>query len=207
MPAPTFGFELMAMAAGHGPVAGVDEVGRGPLAGPVVAAAAILDPDKIPAGIDDSKKLSPAARDRLFDEIMARAIAVGIGFGSLEEIERLNIRGASLLAMRRAVAALAIAPGHALVDGNAIPAGLPCGATAITRGDARSLSIAAASIIAKVARDRLMAQLHIAFPAYGWDRNAGYGTPGHLAALADHGPCDGHRRAFAPVRAQLLARR
>jgi len=184
-----------------GPVAGVDEVGRGPLAGPVYAAAVILDPARLPAGLDDSKKMNEARREKAFDAIMASALAVGIGVASVEEIDRINILAATMLAMRRAVDGLSIKPVHALIDGNKLPA-LPCPAEAIVRGDGKVLSIAAASIIAKVTRDRVMNDLDAACPGYGWARNKGYGTNDHLAALARMGPTAHHRSSFAPV-AQL----
>ncbi len=203
MATPTYLSEQNLMTSQNGWVAGVDEVGRGPLAGPVAAAAVILDPARLPSGVNDSKKLSARARDALFDLIMDRAIAVGIGYGSVEEIERINIREASLLAMRRAVLALSRAPIHALIDGNAAPAGLPCPATTIIKGDATCVSIAAASIVAKVTRDRLMGRLHLVHPHYGFATNAGYGAPAHLAALERLGATDCHRRGFAPVRAAL----
>ena len=180
-------------------VAGVDEAGRGPLAGPVVAAAVIFSGGTAPPGIDDSKKLRSAAREALFAAIMASA-EVGIGQASVAEIDRLNILQATFLAMRRALAALSPPPGHALIDGNRLPPGLPCPATTIVRGDSHSLSIAAASIIAKVTRDRLMLDLAAAHPGYGWERNMGYGTPVHLAGLARLGPTPHHRLSFAPVR-------
>ena len=169
-------------------------------AGPVCAAAVILDPADLPVGIDDSKKLTSARRDAAYDEIMARALAVALSFGSLAEIERLNIRGATLLAMRRAVSGLSLRPAHALVDGRDVPPGLHCPAQALVAGDALCLSIAAASIIAKVTRDRLMARLDALHPAYGFARNAGYGTRGHIAAIKAHGPCPWHRMSFAPLR-------
>ncbi len=183
------------------PVAGVDEAGRGPLAGPVVAAAVILPERGWPSGIADSKALSPAARQRLAVAIRACA-AVGVGTASVEEIDRLNIHHATLLAMRRAVASLAQPPAHLLVDGIADPdAGVPT--TCLPGGDARSLPIAAASIIAKVVRDALMAELDTLHPAYGFARHKGYPVPVHLAALRAHGPCPQHRRSFAPVAALL----
>ena len=201
MPAlPTFARERALHSLGMRHVAGVDEAGRGPLAGPVCAAAVILDPADLPRGIDDSKKLTSARRDAAYDEIMARALAVALSFGSLAEIERLNIRGATLLAMRRAVSGLSLRPAHALIDGRDVPPGLPCPAQALVSGDALCLSIAAASIIAKVTRDRLMARLDALHPAYGFARNAGYGTRGHLAAIKAHGPCPWHRMTFAPLR-------
>ena len=182
-----------------GRVAGVDEAGRGPLAGPVVAAAVIFSGAAAPPGIDDSKKLRPAAREALFAAIMESA-EVGIGQASVAEIDRLNILQATFLAMRRALAALAPPPGHALIDGNRLPPGLPCPATTIVKGDSHSLSIAAASIIAKVTRDRLMLDLAAAHPGYGWERNMGYGTAAHLSGLARLGPTPHHRLSFAPVR-------
>jgi ribonuclease HII len=184
-----------------GPVAGVDEVGRGPLAGPVHAAAVILDPARLPPGLDDSKKMSETRREKAFDAIMASAIAVGIGVASVEEIDRINILAATMLAMRRAVERLTIRPVHALVDGNKVPA-LPCPAEAIVKGDSKVLSIAAASIIAKVTRDRFMSDLDAACPGYGWARNKGYGTADHMEALARLGPSVHHRQSFAPI-AQL----
>lgn len=194
---PDFTREARALAAGLGPVAGVDEVGRGPLAGPVTAAAVVLDPGRIPAGLDDSKRLSPARRVALDAEIRASARVVVVHAG-VAEIGRLNILGAAELAMRRAVAALA--PGYALVDGKRVPAGLACPAEAVVGGDARSQSIAAASIVAKVARDRLMVDLAQQNPGYGWERNAGYPTSEHKKALRDLGVSPQHRRGFAPVR-------
>ena len=187
------------------PVAGVDEAGRGPLAGPVCAAAVILDPKKLPRQADDSKKLSARAREALFEHICTTALAVGIGLSSVDEIDRVNIRNATFLAMRRAVDALALPPAHVLIDGNASPSGLTCAVQTIVKGDATSLSIAAASIVAKVTRDRLMLRLHDAWPAYGFADHMGYGTPAHLTALATHGPCPLHRSSFAPVRVLLAA--
>ena len=180
-----------------GRIAGIDEAGRGPLAGPVTAAAVILSPDHIPEGLNDSKQLSAKTRDRLFDLIYPQA-EVGIGWASPEEIDRINIRQATFLAMERAVAALPAPPDHALVDGNALP-DLPCPATAIVKGDTRSLSIAAASIIAKVSRDRAMVALAQQHPGYGWETNSGYPTKSHLAALERHGVSPAHRRSFKPV--------
>ncbi len=190
-----------------GPVAGVDEAGRGPLAGPVVAAAVCFPglalPPAVRGLIDDSKKLSPARREAAFAAIL-QAGAVGTGAASVAEIDRLNILQATLLAMQRAVAALAAPPAAALIDGNRAPA-LPCPAHPLVGGDRRSLSIAAASIVAKVTRDRIMARLAADYPGYGWERNAGYGVAAHRAALAALGPTPHHRRTFAPVR-DLLAR-
>lgn len=195
---PDFSFETAAITRGLSPVAGVDEVGRGPLAGPVTAAAVILDPARIPAGLGDSKALSAAKRERLFAEIMASA-TVSVAHASVEEIDALNILRASHLAMERAVAGLAVAPAHVLVDGNLIPAGLKGRAEAIVKGDAKSLSIAAASIIAKVTRDRIMVDLAQQHPGYGWEANAGYPTKEHLQALLNLGVTAWHRRSFRPV--------
>jgi len=181
-----------------GLVAGVDEAGRGPLAGPVVAAAVILQKGKVPKGLNDSKQLDAETREELFAHIMFSAIAVGVGEATVDEIDLINIRQATHQAMARAVRALRFQPAFALVDGNDAPA-LPCSCDTIVDGDAKSVSIAAASIIAKVTRDRYMALLHDAHPHYGWLTNKGYGTPEHLSALNQHGPCAHHRRSFAPV--------
>lgn len=182
-----------------GLVAGVDEVGRGPLAGPVVAAAVILDDLKPIKGLRDSKALSPLRRDRLYDEIMARALCVAIAEASVAEIDRLNILHATLLAMQRAVERLRLPPARVLVDGNRLPA-LKVPALAIVKGDAKVPAISAASIVAKVHRDRLCGELHERYPAYGFGGHKGYPTPEHLHALREHGPCPEHRRSFAPVR-------
>ncbi|RID92955.1 ribonuclease HII [Gemmobacter lutimaris] len=197
-PVPDLSLEAEALANGPGPVVGIDEVGRGPLCGPVTAAAVILDPAHLPQGISDSKTLSSATRERLAEEIHASA-RVGIGHASVEEIDALNILQASFLAMRRAVAALGVTPGFALIDGNRLPPGLPCPGLAVVKGDGRSLSIAAASIVAKVARDRIMVDLAQQHPGYGWERNAGYPTKDHLQALLDLGVTPHHRRSFRPV--------
>jgi ribonuclease HII len=186
------------LASGARAVAGVDEAGRGPLAGPVTAAAVILDSSRIPEGLHDSKALSRERREALLPLIEACA-QVGIGWASVEEIDALNIRNATFLAMCRAIDALPRRPCHALIDGNALPPGLSCPGTTIVRGDARCLSIAAASIVAKVARDRAMKALDAAHPGYGWARNAGYGTAEHRAALQHLGVTPHHRRSFAPV--------
>ena len=185
-----------------GLVAGVDEAGRGPLAGPVVAAAVILDDQRSIAGLADSKKLSPARREALFDEIRAHALCFSIAEASVEEIDRLNILQATLLAMRRAVQGLRLKPVMVLVDGNRLPV-LDVPAEAIVKGDARVQAISAASILAKVHRDRWCAQLHERYPQYGFAGHKGYGTAAHMAALRAHGACPEHRRTFAPV-AQLL---
>lgn len=179
------------------PVAGVDEAGRGPLAGPVVAAAVILPAKGIPRGLDDSKKLTAASRATLHDRIMERAV-VGIGMCEAEEIDSLNIYWATMKAMTLAVDALGCDPGHVLVDGNRLPR-WTYAATAIVKGDAISLSIAAASIIAKHTRDTIMLRHAESYPQYGWHSNKGYGAPDHLRALREHGPTPLHRRSFAPV--------
>lgn len=184
-------------------IAGVDEAGRGPLAGPVSAAAVILDPARPIAGLDDSKKLSATRRERLAVEIRERALAWSLAWASVEEIDQLNILHASLLAMQRAVCALDPAPGRVLVDGNRCPPALPCPAEAIVGGDARVESIAAASILAKVARDQQMLELDHDYPGYGFARHKGYPTRAHLDALQQLGPSAVHRRSFAPVRALL----
>jgi ribonuclease HII len=185
-----------------GLVAGVDEAGRGPLAGPVVAAAVILDPRQPIAGLADSKKLSARRRERLFDQICAKALCCAIGQASVEEIDRLNILQATLLAMQRAVAGLRLPPAKVLVDGNRLPT-LPMRAEAVVGGDALVPAISAASILAKVHRDRWCAEIDAEWPQYGFAAHKGYGTPAHLAALRAHGACEHHRRSFAPVAAVL----
>ena len=185
-----------------GLIAGVDEAGRGPLAGPVVAAAVILDDLKPIKGLNDSKVLTARTRDRLFDEIHAKALCFCIAQASVEEIDQLNILHATMLAMRRAVEGLRLRPHKVLVDGNRIPT-LKIAAEAIVKGDAKVKAISAASILAKVHRDRLCVELHALHPQYGFDGHKGYPTPAHLAALRAHGACPEHRRSFAPVRAVL----
>jgi ribonuclease HII len=182
----------------EGLACGVDEAGRGPLAGPVMAAAVILDPLRPIEGLDDSKKLSAKRRDALAIEIRAKAIAWAVAEASVEEIDRLNILWATMLAMRRAVLALSVAPTHALIDGNRCP-DLACPAQAVIGGDAKVQSIAAASILAKTVRDALMCKMHGLYPVYGFDRHMGYPTPLHLKALQAHGQCAIHRRSYAPV--------
>lgn len=180
-------------------ICGVDEAGRGPLAGPVVAAAVILDPARPIAGLADSKKLSAVRREKLAVEIREKAIAWCVAEASVEEIDAINILQATLLAMQRAVAGLAITPAEALIDGNRCPA-LAIPARAIIGGDATVAEISAASILAKTVRDAGLLELHAAYPQYGFDRHKGYGTAAHLAALREHGPCPEHRTSFAPVR-------
>ncbi len=181
-----------------GLLAGVDEAGRGPLAGPVVAAAVILDDLQPIAGLNDSKKLSEKRREKLFDEILAKALCCSIAEASVQEIDQLNILQATLLAMRRAVEGLRLKPVKVLVDGNRLPV-LDVRAEAVVQGDALVPAISAASILAKVHRDRLCAQLHAQYPAYGFDRHKGYGTAEHMQALTEHGPSPCHRTSFAPV--------
>ena len=197
--------DAQAPAAGRILVAGVDEAGRGPLAGPVYAAAVILDPDRPIEGLDDSKKLSPERRESLAGLIRERALAWAIASASVEEIERLNILRATMLAMRRACLTLRHAPAAILVDGNRLPEGLPCHARAVVGGDALEPAISAASILAKTARDACCLELHARYPQYAFDRHKGYGTALHLARLAEFGPCPAHRRGFAPVRVLLDA--
>ncbi|MCC7266556.1 MAG: ribonuclease HII [Caulobacteraceae bacterium] len=194
---------MLLESACAGPVCGVDEAGRGPWAGPVSAAAVILHPRRIPAGVNDSKKLSAKAREALEIEIKAKATAFGVGFASVEEIAELNILRATGLAMRRAVEALGTAPAIALVDGNyRFP--LPCEVRPVVGGDAVSASIAAASVLAKVARDRLMVEMDARYPGYGFAAHKGYGAPAHIQAIRTLGVCEIHRRTWAPIR-QMLA--
>jgi ribonuclease HII len=203
---PTFVHELRL----GGRVAGVDEAGRGPLAGPVVAAAVVLDPRQTPRRLrdrlDDSKKLEREEREAAFTRLIAlraKGLAViGIGAASVAEIDRYNILQATFLAMRRALGRLPFQPDHILIDGDRLPPDLPCPATPLVGGDGRSLSIAAASIIAKVTRDRAMTRLATRYPAFGWETNVGYATEIHTQALAERGPCRHHRLSFAPC-AQL----
>ena len=194
---PNFAFERARHKLGARFVAGVDEVGRGPLAGPVGVAAVIFAPGSPPLkGVDDSKKLDRERREALFPLILERALSVSVVFASAEEIDRHNIRGATLRAMARAVAGLSVRPDFALIDGRDVPDPLACPALAIIDGDELSLSIAAASIVAKVARDRLMARLDAHYPDYVFSGHCGYGTPAHLKALARLGPTPLHRKSF-----------
>lgn len=198
---PDFSFERRAIARGQNPVAGLDEAGRGPLAGPVVAAAVILDPERIPDGLDDSKRLTPQAREALFSQVLATALAVSVASVSAAGIDRINILRASLEAMRRAACGLHVRPFHALVDGRDVPPGLPCEAAALVKGDQRSQSIAAASIVAKVTRDRMMeacGRLHV---HYGFESHMGYGTVRHREAIVTHGAIARiHRTTFGLLR-------
>jgi ribonuclease HII len=187
------------------PVCGVDEAGRGPWAGPVSAAAVILNARRVPKGLDDSKKLSAKTREGLEIEIKASAVAWGVGFASVAEIAELNILHATGLAMRRAVEALSVQPVHALVDGNySFP--LPCAVQTVVKGDGTSKSIAAASILAKVARDRLMAEMDERYPGYGFAAHKGYRAPIHAKALLELGPCEIHRMSWGPVKLALMGR-
>lgn len=200
-PRATFEVEAVSIRLTGGPVAGIDEAGRGPLAGPVVAAAVILDPDKIPDGIADSKVLEPEVREELYAQIMATA-KVGIGVASVTRIDRYNILNATLWAMQQAVKQLDPKPRVALVDGNRPPK-LTCETQCIVDGDAKCLSIAAASIIAKVTRDRMMIELGRMFPKYGFERHKGYSTPEHFEAIRKFGVTRHHRRSFRPVQVAL----
>ncbi len=202
---PDFAFEQAAMRLGARRVCGVDEAGRGPLAGPVVVSAVILDPHNIPDGLDDSKQLSAAQREALFAEVMASA-TVSVTIAPPSVIEQLNILGATMWAMRRAVLGLAVAPDHILIDGNRLPKDLPVRAEAIVGGDGRSVSIAAASIVAKVTRDRMCEIMHCEEPHFGFLSHKGYGAPAHLKALTEHGPGRHHRLAFAPCAEALRVR-
>ena len=198
---PDFASERKLLRSGIEFVAGIDEAGRGPLAGPVVAAAVILNPKKIPEGLDDSKRLTPQRREELFDIITETALACAVSSISAPVIDATDILKAALEAMRRAVCGLAILPGHALIDGRDVAPGLPCPATALIKGDQRSVSIAAASILAKVTRDRMMAQTGKYFPLYGLEMHAGYATEFHRNAMETHGPVVGlHRFSFSPLK-------
>ena len=199
---PSFDFEAEMMGQYRGPVAGIDEAGRGPWAGPVVVAAVILHPGRIPEGLDDSKRLTPAAREDRYAEIVATSI-VSIVIGNVRRIDRDNILQASLWGMRAAYRGLGVPVGSALIDGNIIPRRFPWPARAIVGGDGLSLSVAAASIVAKVTRDRLMVRLARRYRRYGWESNKGYGTQEHAAAIKKHGVCTHHRRSFSPIERAL----
>lgn len=203
---PDFSHEAMLLARGARLVAGVDEAGRGPLAGPVVVSAVRLDPDNIPAGLNDSKKLTAEQRELLFEQIMATA-EVAVVSAPPSDILALNIRGATLAAMARAVRALPRPVDRVLVDGRDVPPALPCPGLALIGGDGRSVSIAAASIVAKVMRDRMCAIMDCDAPGFGFSGHKGYSTAAHLAALDLHGPCRHHRAEYAPVAAAFLVRR
>ncbi|MGB4788787.1 MAG: ribonuclease HII [Lentibacter algarum] len=198
MTGPDFSYERAAMDRGFARIAGVDEVGRGPLAGPVTACAVVLDMSRIPEGLNDSKKLSAKRRESLAEAILACA-EVSVASASVEEIDELNILRASHLAMERAVAGLLTPPDHCLIDGNLIPKGLTVSAEAIVKGDSKSVSISAASIVAKIRRDYVMSALAQQYPGYGWETNAGYPSKSHRLALQNLGVTPHHRRSFKPV--------
>jgi ribonuclease HII len=202
LPEPSFELEAELMDKYHGPVAGIDEAGRGPWAGPVVVAAVILNPDRIPDGLNDSKVLTPEAREDRYAEIVATSI-VSVAIGPVRQIDRINILQASLWGMRAAYRRLRVPAGAALIDGNIVPKRFPCKARAVVGGDGLSLSVAAASIVAKVTRDRLMVKLSRRYRRYAWDSNKGYGTPEHAAAIKKHGVCTHHRRSFSPIERAL----
>ena len=201
-PEPTFDLEAALMDQYAGPVAGIDEAGRGPWAGPVVVAAVILNPERIPEGLNDSKVLTPEAREDRYAEIIATSL-VSVVIGPVKRIDRINILQASLWGMRAAYRGLGVPIGAALIDGNIIPRRFPAPARAIVGGDGLSLSVAAASIVAKVTRDRLMVKLSRRYRRYAWHNNKGYGTPEHAAAIKKHGVCTHHRRSFSPIERAL----
>lgn len=193
---PDFELENAACALGYAKICGVDEAGRGPLAGPVCAAAVILPPDCVIDGLNDSKKLSEKKREALYDVICERAESYAVAFGTLEEIEQLNILNATFLAMNRAIAALDAAPDFALIDGNRVPAGISVACQTVVKGDGKSCSVAAASILAKVTRDRLLLEYDREYPQYGFARHKGYGTAAHYTAIREYGVCPVHRLSF-----------
>lgn len=192
---PDYSFELAARDAGYRHVCGIDEAGRGPLSGPVVAAACVLEPGTEIPGLNDSKKLTPKKRDLLYDLVIERATDFAVGFATPEEVDSINILNATMLAMRRAIAALKVSADYALVDGNCIR-DYPISARAIIKGDSLSMSVAAASILAKVTRDRLCLEDDRQYPMYGFAKHKGYGTAEHIAALRTYGPCPIHRKTF-----------
>ena len=200
---PNFSLENKLIDTGLKFIAGTDEVGRGAWAGPVTAAAVILDPKKIPNGINDSKKLTKNKRTRLSNEIIAMSVSYSVIHVSVLEIDKINILEASMLAMRKATHSLDRAPSHVLIDGNKIPTNLNCPATAIVKGDNFSLTIAAASILAKVARDQIMEDLAQDFPKYGWETNVGYGTKAHIQGISQYGITPHHRVSFRPIHKML----
>lgn len=205
LPGPDLAYERKAMRRGSRIVAGVDEAGRGPLAGPVVVAAVILNHRRMPAGLDDSKKLAPEFREELFEKLMVSA-TVSIAVAPPSVIARLNILWATMWAMRKAVLGLQVRPDHVLVDGNLVPKDLPCPGEAVIGGDGRSVSIAAASVIAKVTRDRMCQVMHCDEPDFGFSGHKGYSTPEHLAALSLYGPGRHHRMDFAPCAEAMRVR-
>jgi ribonuclease HII len=199
---PSFDFEAALMEEFNGPVAGIDEAGRGPWAGPVVVAAVILNPDRIPEGLDDSKLLTPKEREERYAEIVATSI-VSVVSGPVKQIDRINILQASLWGMRAAYRRLRVPAGAAIIDGNIVPKRFPCKARAVVGGDGLSVSVAAASIVAKVTRDRMMVKLSRHYRRYAWDSNKGYGTREHAEAIKKHGVCTHHRRSFSPIERAL----
>jgi ribonuclease HII len=199
---PSFDLEAELMDKYQGPVVGIDEAGRGPWAGPVVVAAVILNPDRIPEGLNDSKLLTPETREHRYAEIVATA-CVSVIIGNVRRIDRDNILQASLWGMRAAYRGLGVPAALALIDGNIVPRRFPCRASAVVGGDGLSLSVAAASIVAKVTRDRLMVKLSRRYRSYGWESNKGYGTPEHARAIKQHGVCTHHRRSFRPIEQAL----
>ncbi|TLX15805.1 ribonuclease HII [Rhizobium sp. MHM7A] len=204
MPAPDFSYEQALLDQGIENIAGIDEVGRGPLGGPVVVSAVILDPYNIPEGLRDSKQMSAKKREAVFDAILQSSY-VSIASISAQIIDKINIREATLLAMTRAANGLEIKPGWHLIDGNVIPKPLLGKADFVIKGDAKCLSISAASIVAKVTRDRMMERAAKTYPGYGFEKHAGYGTPVHLAAIAQQGPCPLHRMSFRPLKQDAKA--
>jgi ribonuclease HII len=202
LPSPSFDLEAAMMDQYQGPVAGIDEAGRGPWAGPVVIAAVILNPNRIPEGLNDSKVLTPEARADRYEEILATSL-VSVVISPVKRIDRINILQASLWGMRAAYRGLGVPLGSALIDGNIVPRRFPCKARAVVSGDALSLSVAAASIVAKVTRDRLMVNLSRRYRRYAWDSNKGYGTREHAEAIKNHGVCIHHRRSFSPIERAL----
>jgi ribonuclease HII len=201
-PEPSFDLEAALMEQYGAPVAGIDEAGRGPWAGPVVVAAVILDPNRIPGGLNDSKLLTPEERADRYEEIVATSI-VSVVVGPVKQIDRINILQASLWGMRRAYRGLQVPIGAAIIDGNIVPKRFPCKARAVVGGDGLSLSVAAASIVAKVTRDRMMVKLSRRYRRYAWDSNKGYGTREHAEAIKKHGVCTHHRRSFSPIERAL----
>lgn len=193
---PDYEFEKAALNSGFNAVCGVDEAGRGPLAGPVCAAAVILAPDTVIEGLDDSKKLSEKKRERLFDVITEKAISFSVAFGTLEEIESLNILEATFLAMNRAIDGLSVKPDFALIDGNRAPKNIKIPCETVIKGDSKSMSVAAASVLAKVTRDRLMLRYDIKYPRYDFKKHKGYGTKEHTELIKKYGPCEIHRLSF-----------
>ncbi|MBV2142496.1 ribonuclease HII [Falsochrobactrum sp. TDYN1] len=204
--APDFSEERRLLARGRFHIAGIDEAGRGPLAGPVVAAAVVLDAGDLPDGLDDSKRLKAAKREALYEVILAKAVTISVASLSARSIDTSDIRKAALEAMRRALVGLTLKPCHALIDGRDVPPGLSCPGSALIKGDQRSISIAAASIVAKVTRDRMMIRAGIAHPPYGLEIHAGYGTARHRAAIESDGPVPGiHRYTFSPIKGRFSA--